>query len=182
MPLLRDSADHSADASVRPAIAADAPLIAAAQLHAWRAGHAADLGDALDLIDLDAVRERWASAISAAPSPAHRVLVACAGPRVVGVAASVPTAMPDGTDGIEVTALEVDPDHQRAGHGSRLLSACVDLGRADGAVQVSTWVLGQDDARERFLAGAGLAPDGAARSLATGPDREVVERRWVAGL
>jgi GNAT superfamily N-acetyltransferase len=98
---------------------------------------------------------------------------------VVGVAASVPTQ--DGA-GLEVTALEVDPEHQRAGHGSRLLTACVDLGREHGATEVTTWVLDGDDAREAFLAGSGLGPDGAVRTLAAGPDREVVERRWAAEL
>jgi ribosomal protein S18 acetylase RimI-like enzyme len=166
--------------SVRPALPEDAVAIAGTQLRAWRTDHAEVLGpDVLDLIDAGAVRERWTAAIEQAPSPDHRVLVACDGPRVVGVAASVPTH--DGA-AIEVTALEVDPEHQRAGHGSRLLTACVDLGREHGAIEVTTWVLDGDEAREAFLAGAGLGPDGTARSLATGPDREVVERRWTALL
>ncbi len=183
MPLLRDSSDPTADSSVRPAVPADAVAITGTQLRAWRTDHAEVLGsDVLDLIDAHAVRERWSEAITEAPSGAHRVLVACAGPRVVGVASSVPTDLGDDETGIEVTALEVDPDHQRAGHGSRLLSACVDLGRGDGATMMSTWVLDGDAAREQFLAGAGLGPDGARRTLATGPDREVVERRWVAQI
>ncbi len=177
MPLLRPS---GADVSVRPALPEDAVAIAGTQLRAWRTDHAEVLGtDVLDLIDATAVRERWTAAIEHAPSPDHRVLVACDGPRVVGVAASVPT---DDGAGIEVTALEVDPEHQRAGHGSRLLTACVDLGREHGATEVTTWVLDGDEAREAFLAGAGLGPDGSRRSLAAGPHREVGERRWVAAL
>jgi len=177
VPLLRPS---GADVSVRPALPEDAVAIAGTQLRAWRTDHAEVLGaDVLDLIDATAVRERWSAAIEHAPSPDHRVLVACDGPRVVGVAASVPT---DDGAGIEVTALEVDPEHQRAGHGSRLLTACVDLGREHGATEVATWVLDGDEARESFLGGAGLGPDGAQRSLATGPGRDVVERRWTALL
>ncbi|MDO8120967.1 GNAT family N-acetyltransferase [Isoptericola sp. b490] len=176
MPLLTPS--ESADVSVRPAVREDAVAIAGTQLRAWRTDHVEVLGtDVLDLIDAGAVRERWTSAITEAPSPEHRVLVACDGPRVVGVAASVPVE-----DGIELTALEVDPDHQRSGHGSRLLAACVDLGRERGATVVSTWVLDGDLAREQFLGGAGLGPDGSTRTLATGPDREVTERRWIAQL
>ncbi|MCV2396132.1 GNAT family N-acetyltransferase [Actinotalea sp. M2MS4P-6] len=183
MPLLRDSSDPTADSSVRPAVPDDAVAIAGTQLRAWRTEHAEVLGqEVLDLIDAHAVRERWSEAISQAPSPAHHVLVACAGPRVVGVAAVVPTDLGDDGVGVEVAALEVDPDHRRAGHGSRLLAASVDLGRADGAVLVSTWVLEGDEVRERFLAGAGLGPDGAQRVLAARPGREVVERRWVALL
>jgi ribosomal protein S18 acetylase RimI-like enzyme len=180
MNLLRPR--ETADVSVRPAVPEDAVAIAGTQLRAWRTDHADVLGaDVLDLIDAGAVRERWSAAIEHAPTPGHRVLVAVAGPRVVGVAASVPTDV-DGAVGIELTAFEVDPDHQRSGHGSRLLTACVDLGRADGATSLVTWVLDGDDAREAFLAGSGLGHDGTARTLATGPDREVVERRWVAEL
>lgn len=183
MPLLRDSSDPTADSSVRPAVSGDAVAIAATQLRAWRTDHAETLGaEVLDLIDAGAVRERWTAAIDQAPSARHRVLVACAGPRVVGVATSVPTDLGEDEVGIEVAALEVDPDHQRAGHGSRLLHACVDLGRDQGARLVSTWVLNGDTAREQFLAGAGMGPDGVERSLATSPDREVVERRWIAEI
>lgn len=174
MALFRDTAD----VSVRPALAEDAAAIAGTQLRSWRADHGDVLGpDVLERIDAAAVLERWTAAIEHAPSPSYRVLVACAGARVVGVAASVPTA-----DGIEITALEVDPEHQRGGHGSRLLTACVDLARQEGAREVSTWVLDGDSGREQFLAGAGLGPDGGVRTLATSADREVAERRWVAEL
>lgn len=175
MPLFHETSD----VSVRPAIVGDAAAMTALQVRAWRASHGEVLGvDALDLLDHAAMTARWTAAVEAAPSPAHRVLVALDGPRVVGLATSVPT--PDG--GVEVAALEVDPDAQRAGHGSRLLAACVDLAREDGAQWLVTWVLDGDAAREQFLGGAGLGPDGAQRTLATGPDRTVVERRWGATI
>lgn len=179
MPLFHDQAD----VSVRPATAEDEAPIARVQLRAWRAHHADLLGaDVLEQIDVTAVRGQWAAAISAPPSPAHHVLVACAGPRVVGFAASAPTE-----HGVEVLSLEVDPDHQRGGHGSRLLAACVDLAREHGATHLQTWVLDGDDARAAFLAGAGLGPDGAERTLGIGADpdgatRPVAEHRWVAEI
>ena len=98
--------------------------------------------DVLEQLDVQAVRAQWERAITAPPSASHRVLVACDGPRVVGFAASAPVEQ-----GIEVVALEVDPDHQRGGHGSRLLTACVDLAREHGAVHLQTWVLDDDAAR-----------------------------------
>lgn len=168
-----------ADVSVRPATAEDAAAITRVQLRAWRAGHAERLGaEALEHVDVAAVRDTWASAVTAPPSPAHRVLVACDGPRIVGLAASAPT----GEGGVEVLALEVDPDHQRVGHGSRLLTACVDLARADGATSLQTWVLAGDEGRERFLAESGLGPDGARRELEVEPSRSVPEHRWSAVL
>jgi ribosomal protein S18 acetylase RimI-like enzyme len=130
------------------------------------------------------VRARWSQAIEQPPSPAHRVLVACDGPRVVGMAASVPTACDNAPDAtaIEVTALEVDPDHRRSGHGSRLLAACVDLGRQDGAVEVQCWVPDSAEARAWFLGASGMAADGATRQL-VGPDgNNLGESRWTATL
>lgn len=175
----------TADVSVRPAVADDEAAIARVQVRAWRADHAEVLGaDVLEQLDVAAVRDRWEQAITAPPSPRHHVLVACDGPRVVGFVASAPTD----EDGVEVVALEVDPDHRRGGHGSRLLAACVDVVRTDGATHLSTWVLTGSDQRARFLSGAGLGPDGVTRELgvaAAGPDgltHEVVEHRWVAEL
>ena len=178
MALFRDRAD----VSVRPATPDDDAAVTRVQLRAWRASRADVLGAAaLEEIDAGVVRERWAAAIAAPPSRAHRVLVACDGPRVVGFAATAP--VPDGdATAVEVLALEVDPDHQKSGHGSRLLAACVDLAREDGATSVVTWVLEGDPARERVLAGSGLGPDGAERTLTTGTGASAVERRWVAAI
>ncbi|MBC7292459.1 MAG: GNAT family N-acetyltransferase [Actinotalea sp.] len=175
---------ETADVSVRPATPGDEADITRAQLRAWRTSHQDVLGeDVLEQLDAAAVQQQWADAISTPPSSGHRVLVACDGPRVVGFAASAPVE-----DGVEVVALEVDPDHQRGGHGSRLLAACVDLAREAGAHHVRTWVLDGDEARETFLGGAGLGPDGSRRDLASGgPDegtgpRSVTERRWSAQI
>ena len=173
---------EQADVSVRPATPEDEAAIARVQLRAWRASHGAVLGaDVLEQLDVQAVRAQWERAITAPPSASHRVLVACDGPRVVGFAASAPVEQ-----GIEVVALEVDPDHQRGGHGSRLLTACVDLAREQGAVHLQTWVLDDDAAREQFLAAAGLGPDGTRRELGVGADgdgtRTVTEHRWVAEI
>lgn len=171
---------EQADVSVRPATPEDEAAIARVQLRAWRASHTELLGaDVLEQLDVQAVRAQWESAITAPPSAQHRVLVACDGPRVVGFAASAPVE-----HGIEVVALEVDPDHQRGGHGSRLLTACVDLAREQGAVHLQTWVLDEDAPREQFLAAAGLGPDGARRELGVGGDgtRTVTEHRWVAEI
>ncbi|AEE45679.1 GNAT family N-acetyltransferase [Cellulomonas fimi] len=182
----------TADVSVRPAVPGDEGRIARVQLAAWRLAHADALGPAaLDLVDEEAVRGQWAAAIGSPPAGGFHVLVACDGPAVVGVASVAPVP-PPGDDptaapGGVVLALEVDPVRQRQGHGSRLLAAAVDLLRADGADQVTTWVLDGDPAREQFLASCGLGPDGATRELASGTDadgsaRVVREHRWSAAI
>lgn len=174
---------ETADVSVRPATPGDESAIADTQLRAWRTTHLDLLGEeVLDHLDAVAVRDQWATAITAPPSPEHRVLVACEGATVVGFAASVPLE-----DGVEVLALEVHPDHRRSGHGSRLLTACVDLARERHAHHLQTWVLDGDAAREQFLGSAGLGRDGGRRELAAGdPDggarRPVGEDRWVAEI
>ena len=80
----------------------------------------------------------------------------------------------------ELTALAVSPDHQRAGHGSRLLAAAVDLARVDGAGVLLVWAVRGDESLTRLLAGAGLVPTGASRSLPVG--RGVTEACWGASI
>lgn len=179
---------ETADVSVRPAVPGDEAAIVAIQVGAWRRAHGDLLGGALDALDLDAMTRQWEAAVLAPPA-GHRVLVACDGATVVGFAsvAPVPSADPAGVPGGLLHALEVDPEHQRGGHGSRLLAACVDLLRQDGADQILTWVLDGDAARAQFLQGAGLGPDETVRELASGPlpdggERTVREHRWWATI
>ena len=147
MPLFSENAD----VSVRPAIRGDEHAIARLQVEAWRVSHAEVLGEgALDLLDASAIEAQWASAVTSPPGAGFRVLVACDGPTVVGVVsvAPVPTSedRPFDAPGGAILALEVEPAHQRVGHGSRLLAAAVDTLREDGADQVHTWVLDGDEA------------------------------------
>ncbi len=81
----------------------------------------------------------------------------------------------------EILALEVPAAHARRGHGSRLLAACADLLRQQGAARVQTWTVQADESRTRFLGQAGFAPAGLRRSLDVGGE-EVVEICWYADL
>ncbi|MDQ0374349.1 GNAT family N-acetyltransferase [Cellulomonas humilata] len=188
MPLFTENAD----VSVRPAIRGDEHAIARIQVEAWQLSHVEVLGQgALDLLDASAIEAQWASAVSSPPGAGYRVLVACDGPTVVGVVSVAPVPTPESrpfdAPGGAILALEVEPAHQRVGHGSRLLAAAVDTLREDGADQVHTWVLDGDDARAQFLSSAGLGPDDVVRELVSGrmPDgstRTVTEHRWSASI
>ncbi|HAN72621.1 MAG TPA: GNAT family N-acetyltransferase [Actinobacteria bacterium] len=114
----------------------------------------------------------WAGSLVNPPTPLHRLLVAVEGDDVVGYAAVGPSPDPDADAGTaELLALEVDPAHQRAGHGSRLLGACVDVARSAGADTLTVWCPLVDEVRRAFLQSAGWGPDTALRDLATGdPD------------
>lgn len=162
---------ETADVSVRPAVAGDEAAVTDVQVAAWRATGVLGEG-VLEQLDVPAMRERWASAITSPPGPGFAVLVALAGPKVVGFAAVSPG---------QVLSLEVLPGSQRGGHGSRLLAAAVDRLRSDGSDTVTTWALVDDTARAQFLAASGLGEDGRSRTLATGV-REVVEHRWSAQI
>ncbi|MFE7508097.1 MULTISPECIES: GNAT family N-acetyltransferase [Promicromonospora] len=162
---------ETADVSVRPAVAGDEAAVTDVQVAAWRATGVLGEG-VLEQLDVPAMRERWASAITSPPGPGFAVLVALAGPKVVGFAAVSPG---------QVLSLEVLPESQRGGHGSRLLAAAVDRLRSDGSDTVTTWALVDDTARAQFLAASGLGEDGRSRTLATGV-REVVEHRWSAQI
>jgi len=162
---------ETADVSVRPAVAGDESAVTDVQVASWRATGVLGEG-VIDALDVPAMRERWSSAITSPPGPGFGVLVALDGPRVVGFAAVSPG---------QVLSLEVLPESQRGGHGSRLLAAAVDRLRADGSDTVTTWALVDDTARAAFLKASGLGEDGRSRTLATGV-REVVEHRWSAQI
>ncbi|MDD9206040.1 GNAT family N-acetyltransferase [Georgenia sp. 10Sc9-8] len=200
----------TADVSVRPALPEDAATIGDLHARTLRATLAAGTGAELpaevrDAVDGAALARSWRTAITSPPSDAHRVLSACAGPSVVGFAAIAPAevpvpvapataegaaapapeeqdepAPPAGTVG-EILALEVPAAHARSGHGSRLLAACVDLLREQGATRAQTWAVRDDESRTRFLSSAGFAPVGVRRSLDVG-GAEVVEICWYAEL
>ncbi|MQY02835.1 GNAT family N-acetyltransferase [Actinomadura macrotermitis] len=170
-----------ADAGVRPARRADAAAVADIQVRAWRQGYRDLLpAAALEQVTSDdaraAWRERWTEAVAAPPSPRHRLLVAVANDLVVGFAAHGPAEDPGDDPAVtaELLTLLVDPLHTRAGHGSRLLAATVDLLREDGTETLVTWAFEGDRVLRGFLGTAGWAPDGTARDLDMGePVRQI---------
>jgi GNAT superfamily N-acetyltransferase len=167
------------DASVRPARQSDAEALAAVTLASWREQYAAVLPAAASALDQAALVARWTDALDS--SDGSTVYVACAGDDVVGLAVVAPgsdpdlvshasgaTAVTDEADVAEVAELVVRPGSTREGHGSRLLAAAVDHARGQGRTSVVVWCGTGDDARRAFLESAGLAPDGATRTLDDG--------------
>ena len=164
-----------ADVGVRPARREDADAIAHLQVRAWLAGYqdvvpTAALAEMTGPKALEVWRERWAEAAGAPPSPRHRVLVAVEAGRVTGFAAHAPADSPDHDPKTtaELLTLLVDPAHARAGHGSRLLAATVDLLREDGVTTLLTWVFEADQPLRAFYGSAGWAPDGTISTLDMG--------------
>ncbi|HLS62263.1 MAG TPA: GNAT family N-acetyltransferase [Ruania sp.] len=170
----------TADVSVRPSLPEDAPLLGQIQVAAWRAALTEVLpAEVLTGLEAERFAEAWRSAIDSPPSAKHRMLTACDGAEVVGFAALAPAPQTQETG--EIVALEVDPDHARAGHGSRLLAACTDILRATAASHVRAWAIDGDHARADFLSASGMEPLGIRRVLDVAGSR-VHELAWSAVL
>ncbi len=168
----------AADASVRPARTGDSLAVAEIQVDTWRTCYAPRLpAGALDALDVTLVEAGWRAAISTPPSPAHRLLVALSGARIVGYLAAGPGEDEDAglADG-ELLALTVAPAEQRMGHGSRLLAAGVTALDEAGYAFARTWTFDADAPLHTFLSGAGWEPDGARRELDMG--EPVGQQRW----
>ena len=158
----------SADVSCRVAWADDAPAIAGVQVRAWRSSYDGILpADLLAAMDVDGVAADWRGALERPPDARNRVLVALVGNLVTGFAVTGPAVDPD-CDPVavgEVADLTIDPGRRHAGHGSRLMHACVDTLVADRFTRAVTWLAAQDDETRDFLTSAGWAADGAFRTL-----------------
>jgi ribosomal protein S18 acetylase RimI-like enzyme len=153
---------------VRVAWADDAPAVARLQVRSWQEGYA-DLIPAETLAELpvDAFEERWTQSIVRPREARERVLVALERASVRGFAATAPATDDDANPAVdaEITELVVDPDHRRAGHGSRLIHAAVDTMRSDKFQRATIWVTATDDQTRGFLTAQGWAADGAHREL-----------------
>jgi GNAT superfamily N-acetyltransferase len=159
----------TADVSARLAWPDDAAAIVRVQLAHWRQAYAGTVPAAeLDALDPDELVERWTTIVASPKDARVRLLVALERAEVRGYALVHPSYDPDSdqvADG-EVAELVVDPAHQRAGHGSRLLQAAVDTLTADRFVRAVWWVDTTDDVLRRFVTESGWEPDGAHRELA----------------
>ena len=142
------------------------------QVTVFREAYAGRLPDeVVALFEPDAFARSWRVSLAAPPQGVHRLLVACAGDQVVGLAAVGPSQDPDAGPACgEVTVLGVHPDARRQGHGSRLRNATVDVLREAGAEAVTLWLLSDDEAARGFLGASGFAPDGAFRDRVVSPD------------
>lgn len=163
--------------SVRLALPAEAASIAAVQRRSWQQLFPPDVAaHVLGSVDLDTMTESWTGAIMRPPMAQFRVLVATAQGRVVGFAAVGPADDQDATASDALVAeFVVDPQAQRAGHGSRLLNAVADTLRADGFTRATWWARSTDDPLRRFLESAGWAPDGSYQTVGTEDEAALVK-------
>jgi L-amino acid N-acyltransferase YncA len=161
------SGRHAASESVRLAWPSEASGIAEVQRRAWRCQPAEIAEALLGSIDAVSMTEAWQAAIQRPPQARCRVLVAVENGRVVGFATTVPgqDGDLDGSEDGQLDELEIDPQAQHRGHGSRILNASMETLRADGFRRAFCWISAADDARRAFLVEAGWATDGSWREI-----------------
>lgn len=181
-----------ADAAVRTGRPSDAPAVGLVQAFVWQDAYAGVLSrEVLDQLTGPAFGNAWRRSLESPPTPRHRLLVATAGPQVVGYVSVGPAheepGLEPGTTGMIYDG-GVHPEGRRAGHGSRLLNAAVDTlraGRSTGEelTALAAWVLADAGGTRAFLQSAGFEPDGAWRDRVVDEDgRTAREVRLVAGL
>lgn len=197
---------HPAEAGgfVREATPADLEAIGAVHASAMRASletaHAAAHDGAplpagvAAMIAAPVLAAGWEGAVVEPPSVRHHVLVATLGEEVVGIvalaptqgvvdekeAADAPASVREPEPAAEITALGVLPEHQREGHGSRLLAAATDYARQDGAGVLLQWAVRGDESVAGLLTACGLERTESHRELPVGEG--VTEDCWAAAL
>ncbi len=161
----------TAEVSVRVASTADVDAVGAVQSLVWREAYAGAVPETvLAEFDSEAFAEVWRRSLEDPPPGVYSLLVSLAGDVVTGYAAIAPSQDPDlGSSTGEVTTLGVHPDARGAGHGSRLLNACVDVLSEAGAELISVWLPATDERTRAFLVAGGFGPDGAFRDRVVSP-------------
>lgn len=146
----------------------DAEAIADVQVAAWKRSYANVLPDeVLASLNRETLAAAWREEIGRPTEARQRILVALDESAVVGYVLTAPAEDPDcnpAVDG-EIDDLTVHADHEKNGHGSRLLHAAIDTLRADKFERAIVWLTSTDDARRVFLTESGWAADGAHRTL-----------------
>ena len=137
--------------AARPADLADAPALAELHVRAWQAGYRGLMAqgylDALDVADRAAA---WRDRLGDLPDGVQ-TLVGTLDDEVTGFASFGPARDPESGAGGELYALNVHPDHWRAGVGSALLLASHDGLAALGHREATLWVVtGNDRARSFY--------------------------------
>jgi ribosomal protein S18 acetylase RimI-like enzyme len=149
---------------VRAGVPADADGLAVAHVRAWQEGYRGlmpqEYLDGLEVAErLTGWQERLAN-----PREGSRLLVGTVDEQVAGFAVFGAARDPDSGEDGELFAINVHPDHWRAGVGSRLLVE-VHTGLADlGHENAVLWVVAGNDRARRFYERHGWSVEAVERS------------------
>jgi GNAT superfamily N-acetyltransferase len=142
-------------AAIRRALPGDARAIAEVRVDAWRSTYRGMIPDSyLDAMKVEDSEALWQRVLAAAPNTTS-VFVAVGDEGVIAFAAGMMLAEPRFGLDAELTAIYVQPRHQRTGIGRRLVREVVAAQRAVGATGVLTWVIAQNRGARKFYEGLG---------------------------
>jgi len=149
---------------VRPGMSADAEALSVAHVRAWQEGYRGLMPqDYLDGLTVAGHLTGWQERL-ANPREGSRLLVATVDEQVAGFAVFGPARDPESGDDGELYAINVHPDHWRAGVGSLLLAE-VHAGLADlGHANAVLWVVAGNDRARRFYERHGWTVEAVERS------------------
>jgi GNAT superfamily N-acetyltransferase len=180
---IADTADPAGSATVRPAVPADAPALAAVHIAAWRAAYRGLVPDeVLDGFSVEQRTARWERQLAefAAPDASGRAWVVELGGDLVGFASTGPLRDDPSdlaTHGGEVYAIYLAPELIGRGLGRTLFRRAVDDLVERGFEPILVWVFEANERGRRFYEAAGFAPDGARQPVVFGAV-EVPEIRY----
>lgn len=165
--------------SVRLAWPNDAHDISAIQRRGWQQKYPKAVWEKLCAeLNLEKMTQAWQHAIHSPQLASQRILVASDGTQVFGFAAVGPSPDPDCEESTgAIVEFWIDPMHQRTGHGSRLMNACVDTLKTDGFTSAVWWLTSTDDALRKFAQSAGWETDGAHQELGISDESRIKQIR-----
>jgi GNAT superfamily N-acetyltransferase len=150
---------------IRPAVPADASLLAELHVRSWQAGYRGLLPQPLlDGLDPVARLARWEAILQDTDWTGEGTLVAEDGDELVGFARLCPERDTQLRTAGEVAAFHVAPDHWRKGVGGRLMSAALRQLTDAGFDTAMLWVLSGNEGAIRFYEATGWRADGATKS------------------
>lgn len=161
---------------VRAARPDDSEPISSIQLAAWRERYTGWPDTVWADLSSPITEAAWRHAITEPPTRDHLILVATETTGEVRGFASITPASgedPVGDDSL-IEMFEIDPDHRRSGHGSRLMAACAAQAPGTG---LTVWIDQGSDAA-RFLIATGWGPRGRRRLLDIGDGHTLAQHEW----
>ena len=148
--------------ALRPAVPADALVVAGIHVRAWQAGYRGLLPDAyLDGLRAEDRAARYTFHLVAPDRPA--TIVADQGGAIVGFATTGPATGDETPEAGELLAIHVDPDRWGCGVGRALIAAARARLIRDGRVEAVVWILDGNERAARFYAADGWRLDGGRR-------------------
>jgi len=144
---------------IRLASPADVPSIAALNVRSWQTAYRGHISDGfLNALD-PAQGVAWWSQVVVDPSVA--VLVAVDSTSLIGFCSFLASRDDDAPHSTcELATLYVDPGRLRAGCGTALVSAVIDMARERAFQELSLWVLSSNSVARAFYEAIGFTSDG----------------------